>query len=459
MKSSHSIQERRLAQKRVLLLLACILMVILIWSGFDYLHTDSFCAACHSMLPFKQSMALSKAHTEVSCVECHLPADGSNRQLALARLIVKDLKANLKDDKNQKFNAYVSDNNCMRISCHPGDTVDFSIEKRQITAFREFRHTPHFDRTLPQNIKLLCTSCHSNNIRHRTGKGPHFSVDIDNCFACHAEKSTDPEFPSTKAANERCLLCHPRDMLTADKPGHAFSKDGKQGKSRVLLDEIACAACHHLYAKKLEPVDAGACKQCHPDLDESDWDPALNLHEVHLHEKRGDCMDCHVPHSHAKRQGKLVVESDCIECHDNCMTQFKYQLALYQGSFENLSVNIPDPMARSGITCSSCHIRSGYACSDGKESCVNCHVAGYEKLVNLWQKTIKSKLEMLQGLYDQAIQEGRFAELPAPIKRYFDYLIKDGSWGVHNIALTQYILIVCATPIVTPTPIQIQESK
>lgn len=455
-KSTQSLLEKRQARKRILLIAVGILLVICIWSGVNYVHTDSFCVTCHSMVQFKQSIARNVGHAEVPCIECHLPQDGSNRQLALAGLILRDLKATMKDEENYHLHSFVPDANCMRADCHSGDTLDLDMTRRANTAFMEFRHTPHFERLLPGETPLLCTTCHAHNHRLTPPKhSTHFTVYTETCFACHSMKVTSMEVTGVKELNQPCLICHPRDSLTPDKPGHTLTGKGWQKPNRkrnvqILLDEIACEACHHMYARKLEPVEANACAKCHPDEEDAEWDPALNLHVVHVPEKRGDCIDCHKPSPHGKTIAKLFDKSDCEGCHERSLNQFKDQLAMYQGIFDIM--NIPDPMAKAGINCGSCHTRSGYACSDGRDSCTNCHVAGYEKLVDIWQETIQAKLEQVQALYDQAIREGRLEEIPARTKRYLDYIIEDGSWGVHNIALTQYILLVCATPIVAPQP-------
>jgi hypothetical protein len=111
-----------------------------------------------------------------------------------------------------------------------------------------------------------------------------------------------------------------------------------------------------------------------------------------------------------------------------------------------------DRMAASGVQCSGCHVLGEEGCADGKSSCGACHVPGIEKLVDLWQRTLENQMTRLDATINSAIEEGRFQELPAPLKRFITLLERDGSRGVHNVVFFRYLLFLCWRYVMPDTP-------
>jgi nitrate/TMAO reductase-like tetraheme cytochrome c subunit len=428
--------------KRIVILLICAAVLFGAWQGVRYVRSNEFCMYCHSMLPFAKGLTMDESHVEVDCIQCHLPIEPASQYIALAKLIVRDTLATFKGYEDKRFISHVPDVNCLQTGCHEEQDWDRTWESRA-TNLRAFRHTPHFDRTPPEGISLHCTICHRGNSIHAQAQGErHFSVDPQNCFSCHPVKLPGHTLEEALAVSTGCLTCHPRKSLPANKPGHRNreSRDEPSG----LLDEVACSGCHGHYTKLHPPVESSACLECHPDMDESEWQPRLDLHLLHVAEKRVDCSECHNPPSHVLNMTKILEQRDCVSCHEDCQTRFEIPTKIYMGKLDSL--NVPDPMAMAGVACDSCHFHSSGQCSDGKASCTRCHVAGYEKLVPLWQKTVKGWLEELDKKIEDAIADGRIPEMPPAVERYRTYLHEDMSLGVHNIALTQYLLYLCAAP-------------
>ena len=201
--------------------------------------------------------------------------------------------------------------------------------------------------------------------------------------------------------------------------------------SSGLLDTISCCSCHPLFATATSAAAEENCLGCHPDWDASSLVLDPGMHKIHVATKRADCLDCHLGSPHKELNNNVLSQMNCYECHGEDRARFAAQVAVYTG--RALGFTEPDPMAVAGVACSACHEQHASKCADGKSACTKCHVAGYDKIVAIWQKTTRIKLARLMGLVNKAIQEGAIEEIPLSMQQFLKVLKEDGSFGVHNI--------------------------
>ena len=176
-------------------------------------------------------------------------------------------------------------------------------------------------------------------------------------------------------------------------------------------------------------------------------------HESHLGKKNIECKTCH---SNEPVHGKLTVEkADCSSCHhdgiDDCSGCHQLQkdmLAGKGGGAVPTRINKAAAMS-TDVPCEACHteIEAARAPTAAAAACDECHDQGTGKMMtSLWQGTTrklhKRSSKILAGLEKTA------GEAPTPhaasaiqeAQSKLEAIEKDGSWGVHNPAMTELLL-------------------
>jgi hypothetical protein len=414
-------------RKKIRILLVLLALPALLWGGLEATSTDRYCASCHAMSAYARGHAGNEAHRDVQCVDCHLPGGFPARPVAQVGLLFRDTIASFKPAENQRFAAFVPDTSCLQEGCHRGEDWDRDAGRRE-APLRTFRHTTHFDYVLPEGGQPYCTICHTGT---RSGKKPHFTVEARNCFPCHLPGSANAEgSPSGKSGEQGCFLCHPESGLSP-RAGHPRAGEAETPAAAGLLENLSCALCHPLFSLLPPDREEEECRTCHPGWEDAQLEPGPRMHELHVARKKADCGDCHRGYPHLSMYNNVLSQMNCDACHGDDRDLFMHQVEVYVGRARGFAQ--PDSMAAAGVACSACHPPGPEHCARGTASCPSCHVAGYEKLVPIWQKTTRRNMTQLVDLCNQAIQEGKIQEFPPLIKGFLEILKEDGSFGVHNI--------------------------
>lgn len=418
-------------KKKKLLWMVIILILLSLVSGFSYTRSNNFCTSCHSMHKYSSTIAIDYAHKDAACVDCHTYIDFPIKYVSHLSLVGNCVIASFKDESEHQYNAFVRDSNCMATGCHNNEDWDAETSKRSKDCYKYFSHHTHFDTILSNN--LHCTSCHVG--ASETAKSPHFEIKLNNCFSCHLNNSEsfNKKYPSLKN-KYGCFTCHPKDMLT-EKIGHENLSRNNDHISGLISDNLQCYMCHSLNNRQSAPVSLKTCRKCHPDHKNISLIKPDTMHSNHVFNKKIDCSDCHIAPPHSTENKKTVITS-CMKCHLKDKISFEIAYEVYHGNV--LGFISPDPMAKAGVDCSTCHKYgrgdNNKSCSDGLRSCTICHIASYSKLPKTWQKTIKNRMSQLMQLIKQAQEKNIFKEIPINLGIFIEYLKADNSLGVHNIS-------------------------
>ena len=101
-------------------------------------------------------------------------------------------------------------------------------------------------------------------------------------------------------------------------------------------------------------------------------------------------------------------------------------------------------MQEAEVTCQQCHLNDDQAVvrPDGK-TCLTCHDAGYDKMLEEWKTTNSEKLQSIEKLLarvDSADVPAENRSRVANLRAMAGLLEKDGSRGAHNSVLYQEYL-------------------
>ena len=216
-----------------------------------------FCVNCHNNIPNNISFnnTCRKASSEdIACCECHrhenIHLDKGVKGLAVMSVEIKDEQ-------------------CTSEACHPLSKLSAkAVQYKNITPFQHKTHlatinsqvtSPHFPHSgdgnekemesfqgkgisasdfnkdmFAGNLKLRCTSCHTN-----LGGKKHFELDTKTCDICHFTDTAKPFNTHDKKPVSDCTICHGHVEKIKKIYGKTFRHDVYEGNKRV-----SCTDCH-----------------------------------------------------------------------------------------------------------------------------------------------------------------------------------------------------------------------
>ncbi len=393
--------------------------------------SPEFCVRCHSMQPsyntWKETVSCN-----TGCLDCHTH-DGSSRTLSVE----------------------IQDSNCTNSGCHP-------VEKlmSQSSAYKEvfsFKHETHL-KEYPTNLKLRCIGCHSYMDREvQEGvESRHFGIDEDACFVCHFIKGETPLLTTNDKKNvDDCLLCHKDVQLKV----MIYKKEFDHLKFEKEL-KVECASCHFETIHRGNDVEQESCYYCHTKIPK-EYEGADRMHNDHVAQHKVLCSPCHDGVSHkwgdeyiynilperdieAKDKNLLSVSGmtrvarsgdATINAKDEALILEKepylLQREVYAGNGGRGVERSPDPMYLATVNCTACHKDKDLAVDP--KICNTCHEKGFDKTMAEQKEYITRMLDSLSEVLIESKSQG-VPESLIDVARYnYDLIVKDGSFGVHNI--------------------------
>ena len=400
-----------------------------------------FCGSCHNMEDYYASWEHS-SHKDVACVDCHAKP-GIAGTLAVKAQGMVQLVQYIAGSYGTKPHGDISSASCQQAGCHEDIVKD---EKVVLLYDRiKFRHDSHLGEGVNGKV-LNCVSCHGQTVQ-----GQHISISKTTCLTCHFYGRG-----SKPVAVGDCLNCHivPEEPVTfVDEPfSHQDFLDGD--------GDVTCAHCHSQVTQGTGAVSRARCMTCH--LEEyAEVKDTEEFHLIHVSEGHFDCLSCHEEIKHGDRSmaEQLLTSSNCTTCHGD--KRHAIQEAIYAGTALTDLDTMPDAMYEAGVACDGCHddtqtVQVGSITRtsriSGARQCVHCHGdEDYAEELSAWQETVKEmigelrpaieKLEMaIQSSQASAEQLAEARKLSVSARMRLDYVLKDDSYGAHNIAYVIEIL-------------------
>ncbi len=320
-------------------------------------HGRLECVACHLDL-MDEDLPHEDELEFVDCAECHeevaeTHAEGAHGRAAeagndnaptCASCHGTHYIAGRKDPASPTYSANVP---LLCIRCHqdgapPRPTIGLTAEaaaqrftdrlhgasflERGITASASCAtcHVAHEASSPPRaGERALCGGCHARlpEIHAQILEAEFWTAEEPRlvCSDCHAPHVLAGASPTEGASTARCIACHTKPELGAQRPELVLDLDGFHGGKHSGL---SCAQCHSsvdsTHERPCDNVDRDVnCGVCHSDV-------AERL-AVSAHGGAGDdvptCLSCHAAHSErgpgetSSRSFPLNVSALCAECH------------------------------------------------------------------------------------------------------------------------------------------------
>ena len=393
--------------------------------------SPEFCASCHSMQPSYNTWK-ETVFCNAECLDCHTH-DNSGRTLSVE----------------------IQDSNCTNTGCHPVEELT-----SQPSAYKEvfvFNHETHL-KEYPTSLKLRCTGCHSYMGREveEGVETKHFGIDEDACFVCHFIEGEKPLLTTNdKKKVDGCSLCH-KDVQIKFK---IYEKEFDHLKFENKL-KVECTSCHFETIHRGNKVGKKNCYYCHIKIPE-EYEGAGIMHNDHVAEHNVPCSPCHDGISHewgdeyiynilpkrdieAKDKNLLSVSGmasvagsgDVVinakdKKHILAKEPYFLQREVYAGKGGRGVVKSPDPMYLATVNCTACHKDKDLAVDP--KICNTCHEKGFDKTMAEQKEYIKRMLGSLSDLLIESQKQGVPEALIDGSRYNYDLIVKDGSFGVHNI--------------------------
>jgi hypothetical protein len=402
-----------------------------------------FCGSCHNMGEYFESWQHS-SHKDVGCVDCHAVPGVAGTAAAKAQGMVQ-LVQYVAGSYGKKPHGEISSASCQQGGCHDDigkdDTLVMLYDKIK------FRHDRHLNEH-PNGKSLNCVSCHGQTIQ-----GQHISVSKTTCLTCHFYGRGDKQ-----VATGDCLTCHPMPEEPVTFVDEPFShKDFLAGEGHVT-----CIHCHSQVTQGNGIVSHARCLACHlEDEEHSHVDDQEEFHLIHVSAGHFDCLNCHEEIKHGDRAmaEQLLTSSNCITCHGG--KRHTVQEAIYAGTAVPEMETTPDVMYEAGVACDGCHDDSQIthlgsltltSRLSGAKQCIHCHGnEDYADEIASWQEATKEMLgelgpalaELEKALLSSqasAEQLEQAKKLAASARTKLDMVVKDGSYGAHNVGYVMEIL-------------------
>ena len=360
------------------------LFLCLLFTLAAFSQDNADCLDCHDdpemtmtrngeeiVLDINPEQFAASAHSEVTCLECHVGFD-PDEEPHLPVIPPVDCAA-----------------------CHEEASADFV-------------HSGH-------QAELTCASCHEN--MHRPDR---LAAIITKCEDCHETPTaefkssvhfTDKEGPACYdchsphraevAGTENCLSCHGEETFSERNGKSDQMAFVNAFQESIHMENIECSDCHSSHA--VFPIDSSAspvnrqnivstCNECHDEVVDEFLASEHGKAFESGFENAPNCSDCHGEHeifpitdsrSHVSRQHEVDV---CLTCHldtpevTDRMTHSAGFIASYENSIHGRKFYEGDSTS---AICSDCHgAHSPMKASDGNsmvskfniaETCGNCH--------------------------------------------------------------------------------------
>lgn len=394
-------------------------------------RSPEFCARCHSIKPsYNTWKEIISCNT--GCLNCHTH-DNSGRTLS----------------------AEIEDSNCTSTDCHPVDklTSDFSKYKEAFT----FKHETHL-KEYPANLKLRCVGCHSYMGREvQEGvETRHFGIDENACFVCHFIKGETPLLTANdKKSVDDCSLCH-KDVQAKVM---IYEKEFDHLKYEKEL-KVECTNCHFEIIHRGNDVEKRNCYYCHTKIPK-EYEGTDRMHNDHVKKHKVPCSTCHdeILHKWDDEYVFNILPTRGIDTRDKYLKKvskmaegtesgdvsvktkdegyvsekepYSLQREVYSGNGGRGVGENPDPMYLATVNCTACHKDKDMAVDP--MICNTCHEKGFDKTMVEQKEYITSTLNSLSDLLTESQKQGVPESLINDARYNYDLIVKDGSYGVHNI--------------------------
>ena len=309
-------------------------LIVAFFAGALYTDRPAFCLTCHEMGPYYEAWA-SGAHSEVSCIRCHVDA-GITARLAHKFEALGEVRSHIRGDTRfpRPTPADVTSDRCSR--CHPdmpvttasgfphgaharvGPCAECHADTGHPVTAKALQDAGIHRATAPPTIPAGAVAAAGAGVANVRG---HIVVD---CAECHDLERTG--CPACHASEHEprgdCMLCH----RTGDTWRFSHPSRG-----------VDCASCHE---RPDDHIDDGDCLHCH-DKPGRSW--------AHTHSSGEDCGPCHTaPDDHP--------QGDCIDCHKRAGKSWAFA---HPGSKSNCRTCHTAPSGHYAGSCVRCHRRVG----------------------------------------------------------------------------------------------------
>jgi len=185
------------------------------------------------------------------------------------------------------------------------------------------------------------------------------------------------------------------------------------------------------------------------------------FHRVHVSAGHFDCLSCHeeIKHGDSPMAEQLLTSRNCTTCHGG--KRHSIQEAIYAGTAVAELDTMPDVMYEAGVACDGCHDDAQIthvgdltltSRLSGAKQCIDCHDNEdcADELAS-WQEATKEMLgeigpalvaleKTLQSSKASTEQLAEAKKLAGSARTKLDMVLKDGSFGAHNVAYVMEIL-------------------
>ena len=365
------------------------------------------CTLCHTTTNWTSAtfnhtttgFALTGAHTNLQCAQCHL---NNNFSLTSAACI----NCHLKD-----FNTTTSPNHVT--AGFPQDCTVCHTTTNWTSA--TFNHATTGFTLAGLHATQQCAACHVNN---------NYSLTSANtaCWNCHQADYNGATNPPHAASGfpQDCTVCHGTAILnwTSATFNHATTGFALVGAHTSLqcaqchvnnnysLTSAACINCHLAdYNNTTNPPHKLSnfpqdCTQCHTNM--TDWSGATFNHTstgfalVGMHASQ-PCAACHVNNNYSLTSANTACwnchqtdyngatnpphaasgfPQDCTQCHGTAILNWT------SATFNHTTTGFALTGAHTSLQCSQCHVNNNYSLTSANAACYNCHAADYNGTTN-----------------------------------------------------------------------------
>ena len=416
----------------ILLTVIGIAVVSVILSAEYYSSRPSFCGSCHVMHKPFNSWEKSK-HRNVKCVDCHYAPGEHHTIKAKFKGLSQFFSYFATGEHQARRKAWIKDVSCTTSKCHP----DQQLQEKEVkfTDKINYNHKTHFDKKI-EGQELHCSTCHQH-----VSSDKHFEVSKEACFLCHFKNT---EFNKGRA---KCSLCHDIPTKSLQQQKDETNPDERPITHKSLEEaKVPCRSCHYELIQGDGEIKEEGCLGCHdtPEELEKLSDKKL-MHKEHVANHKANCFDCHRPIQHKKVEFLDPVRESCFICHPD---HHKYQKLLLTGDTWKDIKQAPGLMYNVKTNCIGCHvdeknINGEIVLHGSSKSCVDCHTAKHEEMVQTWKARTDNELNSAREIKKEALDaienvrgkvpEKKLKEAMAMIEEgQGNLLIVEYGGGVHN---------------------------
>jgi len=411
--------------------------------GIKITGHPKFCASCHNMDEYYASWEHS-SHKDVACIGCHAKPGVAGTVAAKAQGMVQ-LVQYISGSYGTKPHGELGNANCQQGGCHE----EIAKDDKPILLYDKikFRHDRHLNEH-PKGKSLNCVSCHGQTVQ-----GQHISVSKTTCLTCHFYGRG-----TQQVATGDCQTCHPMPEEPVTFVDEPFSHKDFLASG----GDVTCIHCHSQVTQGSGIVSRARCLSCHLESEEhGEVKDQEEFHLVHVSAGHFDCLACHeeIKHGDSPMAEQLLTSSNCSTCHGG--KRHSIQEAIYAGTAVADMDTMPDVMFEAGVACDGCHDDAQIthvgnltltSRISGAKQCIHCHDNEdcADELAS-WQEATKEMLGELGPALeelDKAVQASQASteqvaqakKLAGSARTKLDMVLKDGSYGAHNVGYVMEIL-------------------